>query len=278
MLTKSNKRLFPVGIGAWDISSQLNPDSTDPNYGGVEPLRGNEESEIEAIRYSISRGQNHIDCAEIYGGFYTDEVIGRAIAGLQREDLYLGDKLWKNSVGAGKVRPTVKAMLKKLGTNYLDMLYIHAPWDDVDWSTAISQIDDLIDEGLVRHFGVSNFTLEDMVKANALARHSLSANQVNYNVLHKDEVSPDFRGYCNYNQIQLIAYQPIKRQEVLHNTIIQKIALDHASSAAQIALAWLIQDGALPIPKSTNKQHIDENVDAVNVLLTKDEIELLNSI
>ena len=91
MQTKSGKSLFPIGIGTWNIAGtfELNPEA---KYKGAEPLRGNEATEIEAIRYSISSGQNHLDCAELYGGFYTDEVVGRAIAGLPRADLFIADK------------------------------------------------------------------------------------------------------------------------------------------------------------------------------------------
>ncbi len=125
MKTKSGIALFPIGIGTWNISSQRRTSDPTAKYGGTEKVLGGEESEIEALRYSISKGQNHIDCAELYGAFYTDEVVGRALAGQKREDLYVADKLWKTSVGKGLVRLTVELMLKKLGTDYLDMLYIH---------------------------------------------------------------------------------------------------------------------------------------------------------
>lgn len=209
MITKSGKKLFPIGIGTWNIAGTFTSDPS-AKYKGAVPSRGNEESEIDAIRYSISKGQNHIDCAELYGGFYTDEVVGKAIAWLEREDLYIADKLWKTSVGKGLVRPTVEKMLKKLGTDYLDMLYIHAPWPEVNWQEAIPQIDELIDTGIVRDFGVSNFTIADMEEAQKLAKHPIVANQMNYNILYKNEVSEEFKKYCKQHHIQLVAYQPIK--------------------------------------------------------------------
>lgn len=275
MKTKSDKPLFPIGIGTWNIGGTFtaNPGA---KYKGAEPNFDNETAEIEAIRYSISRGQNHIDCAELYGAFHTDEVVGKAIAGLEREDLYIADKLWKTSVGKGLVRTTVEEMLKKLGTDYLDMLYIHAPWDEVSWQEAIPQIDELIDEGIVRDFGVSNFTVADMEQTRKIAKHPIVANQMNYNVLYKDEVNQEFRDYCRKNNIQIVAYQPVKRQEVLVNEVIQDIAKAHNATAAQVALAWLLAQGTLPIPKAINKSHIDENIKAVKVKLADQELELLN--
>lgn len=275
MKTKSGKKLFPIGIGTWSIAGTFTADPS-AKYKGAEPSRGNEESEVDAIRYSISKGQNHIDCAELYGGFYTDDVVGKAIAETKREDLYIADKLWKTSVGKGLVRHTVDKMLKKLGTDYLDMLYIHAPWPEVNWQEAIPQIDELIDAGIVRDFGVSNFTIADMKEAQKLAKHPIVANQMNYNVLYKDEVSREFKEYCAQHDIQLVAYQPIKRQEVLEYEVIQRIAKAQCATPAQVALAWLLAQGALPIPKAVNKKHIDENVASVDLKLTKEELEQLD--
>lgn len=276
MKTKSGKKLHPIGIGTWGINSIINPTHKDHKYRGVEPLKGDEQKGIDAIRYSASKGQNHIDCAELYGGFYTDEVIGQAIKTLNREDLYIADKLWKTSVGSGLVRKTVEEMLAKLNTDYLDMLYIHAPFDDAPWQEAIPQIDKLIKEGVVRDFGVSNFTVAQMKEANRLAEHPITANQINFNVLHKEELDQAFHAYCKENNIQIVAYQPIKRKEVLSNDIINKIARAHDSTPAQVSLAWLLSKDALPIPKAIQKSHIDDNIKSIGLALTKEDIEELD--
>lgn len=278
MQTKSGKQLFPIGIGTWNIGGTFNPNDPTAKYKGAEPAYENEKAEIEAIRYSISKGQNHIDCAELYGAFHTDEVVGKAIAGLPREDLYIADKLWKTSVDSGLVRSTVEKMLEKLGTGYLDMLYIHAPWAEVNWQEAIPQIDELIDEGVVRDFGVSNFTVENMQEAQAIAKHPISANQMNYNVLYKNEIDEAFKTYCQDNNVQIVAYQPIKRKEVLVNAVIQEIATRHSASPASIALAWLLAQKILPIPKAIHKEHIDDNLVSIDIVLSDEDINMLNKI
>ncbi len=273
MQTKSGKPIFPIGIGMWDVSSAFEADPLE-KYKGTRPVYGNEEAEIDALRYSLSSGQNHIDCAELYGAFYTDEVVGRAIAGLPREDLFIGDKLWKTSIGPGLVRPTVEKMLEKLGTDYIDLLYIHNAWDG--WQEAVPQIDELIDEGVVRYFGVSNFTVGQMQEAMALAKHPLAANQVRFNVLHKKEADDEFRTFCRENDAQIVAFQPLKRQAVLENKTVQAIAKAHDASPAQVALAWLVAKGALPIPKAMKKEHINENCAAVNVKLSEQDVRALD--
>jgi diketogulonate reductase-like aldo/keto reductase len=275
LTTKSNKPVHPIGIGTWDIGSVLKPENALSKYKGTEAVYGNETGEIEAIRYSISKGQNHIDCAELYGAFYTDEIVGRAIAGLPREDLYIADKLWRTSLATGKVRATVESMLKKLGTDYLDLLYIHAPFSDAPWQEAIPQIDKLIDEGIVRQFGISNFNVEQMKQAMVLTKHPLAVNQMNLSVLHQEEVNKPFRDFCKQNSIQIVAYRPLEWQAVLANKTVRAIAKTHDVTPAQVALGWLIQLGALPIPKATNKSHIDDNVQAVSLVLTEKDMQEL---
>lgn len=274
MKTRSGKAVHPIGIGVWGIGSTINTDLAHSKYRGVEPVYGNEMDEINAIRYSMYHGQNHIDCAELYGGFYTDEIVGRAIEGFQRDDLYIADKLWRTSLTPADVRPTVQKMLKKLKTDYLDMLYIHAPFHK-GWQDAVPEIDKLIDEGIVRQLGVSNFTIADMNEMMELSRYPITANQMNYNVLHQEEVDQEFLDFCLQYQIQIVAYQPIKRNEVHKNKTIQKIAQEHKASAAQIALAWLLTKHAYPIPKAVQASHIDENIASLKINLTADNLKKL---
>jgi 2,5-diketo-D-gluconate reductase B len=143
---------------------------------------------------------------------------------------------------------------------------------------AIPQIDELIDEGIVRGFGVSNFTITDMEQAQKIARHPIAANQMNYNVLYKDEVTEALKDYCRQYDIQIVAYQPVKRREVLDNEVIQSVAKAYKATPAQIALAWLVAQGTLPIPKAIDKRHIDENVKAVSIQLDEQVMARLNDL
>lgn len=276
--TASGKDICPIGIGTWGISSRINPDNLEGIYKGVEPVYGNEVIEIEAIRYAIGRGQNLIDCAESYGGFYSDEVVGRALKTLKRDDLFIGDKLWRTSLDTGKVRPTVERMLNKLNIDYLDLLSIHFPWDDVSWEDAISQIDELIDEGLVRFLGVSNFSVGHMRKAQDIARHEIVANQIHYSVLFKKEVGLEFKKFCDDNSIQIVAFRPLERGEVFANETVRSVAAAYGVTCAQVALAWLRQCGVISIPKSTTIAHIDENLRSLDLVLTESDIKLLERV
>ena len=269
--TVSGKPIFSLGIGTWGIASKI-------DSGTVVAAHGNEAEEIAGLQYALQQGQNFIDCAELYGNFYTDEVIGQAIKNVPREDLFIGDKLWKNSVTVGNVAPTVTAMIAKLGTDYLDLLSVHAPWDDTPWLEAIPQIDDLIDQGVVRYMGLSNCTVANMQAVLKISRHPISFNQMNYNVLHRHEVNQQFTDFCNQNNIKIVAYQPLKRGAVAEHSIIQKIAQQYNATSTQIALAWLLQKAAVPIPKATSKQHTDDNLAAIKLTLSSADVAVLDAI
>ncbi len=264
--TVSGKSLHPIGIGTW-------------GFGGAwEADYDNDDEAIAAIRYSIKQGQNHIDSGQIYGAGHTDEVIGKAIAGVKREDLFITDKVWETHVGKGKVRIAVKEILKKLGTDYLDILYIHKPWDNFPWIEAVPQINDLIDKGVVRYFGVSNFKVEHMEEALKVSKHPIVANQLHYNILYKNEVTEEMITFCKKNRIQIIAYKPLERGEVLKNKAVQAIAKKHKASTVKVALAWLAQQDMLAIPKAESKKLIDQNIAALGIKLTTEDVERLNNL
>lgn len=264
--TNSGKALHPIGIGTW-------------GFGGTwEAEYGREQEGVENIRYSISKGQNHIDGAQVYGAGHTDEVIGMAIEGLRREDLFITDKVWETNVATGLVRPAVEEMLKKLGTDYLDGLYIHKPWDDFPWREAVPQINGLIDEGVVRFFGVSNFNLEQIKETQKLSKHPIALNQIHFNLLHRENLDEATKAYCQENNIQVVAYKPLERGKVLDNPVVQTIAQEQGATPTQVALSWLISQSTLPIPQAPEKHYVDENVLAAEISLPPAALERLASI
>lgn len=252
--TKSGSLLHPIGIGTW-------------GYGEYPLFSPGTQAEVEAIRYAIALGQNHIDTAEMYANGGAERIVGQAIRSANREDIFIASKLWKNHVAHGSVRPAVGAMLKRLGTGYLDMLYIHAPWFDAPWQDAILQIDQLIDEGMVRYFGVSNFNAAHLQEALSLSRHPIMVDQLHYSLTHQQEMTPELRNICAANSISIVAYMPLEKGEVLTTSSIREIASTYNAAPAQIALAWLLAQDVLPIPKALRKIHIDQNAKAKDIKL-----------
>jgi diketogulonate reductase-like aldo/keto reductase len=264
--TKSGRPVHPIGIGTW-------------GYGEHPALSPGTEAEIAAIKYSISLGQNYIDTAEMYADGGAERVVGRAIKSASREDLFVASKLWKNHVANGTVRPAVEAILKRLGTSYLDLLSIHAPWFDAPWQEAIPQIGTLIDEGIVRHFGVSNFNSDRLREILAMAHPPIASNQMHYSFMHPHEVTSELWELCSSNNIAIIAYMPLGKGEFVHYPILNDIAKRYRAAPAQIALAWLLDKQALAIPKAMQPSHIQQNIAAASVhLLAEDVLRINNSL
>ncbi len=264
--TKSGKAIKPIGIGTWGIG------------GTWQKEVGNEQESIELIKYAISRGQNHIDSGQIYGGGYTDEIIGEAINDLRREDLLLSDKLWETNVENGKAEIAVDEMLKKIRTDYLDILYIHKPWENYPWRDAIPQINDLIDKNKVRYFAVSNFNLEQLKEAVKLSRHRIVANQLHYNILNKTEINQEMFNFCSNNDIRIIAYKPLERTGVLDNKTLLRISKKYKSTPAQIAIAWILKKGMWTIPGLSSNEFIEDNLKSININLSQNDVEILDNL
>jgi diketogulonate reductase-like aldo/keto reductase len=236
--TVSGQRLHPIGIGTW-------------GYGEYPTFSPGTEAEVAAVRHSLKLGQNHIDTAEMYANG--------------------GAELWKNHVAKGLVRPAVEAMLKRLNTSYLDMLYIHAPWFDAPWQEAVPQINELIDEGTVRHFGVSNFNAARLQEVLSLTDHPIAVNQMHYNFAHRQELTLELKELHRLHNIVLVAYMPLGKGDLLGDTSLLSTAQKYRASPPQIALAWLLAQRALPIPKALRQVHIDQNLEAITISLSQED-------
>lgn len=257
--TKSGRLLHPIGVGTW-------------GYGEFPLFSPGTQAEVEAIQYAISLGQNHIDTAEMYANGGAERIVGLAIESASREDIFIASKLWKNHVVHGSVRPAVEAMLKRLGTDYLDILYIHAPWFDAPWQEAVPQINQLIDEGKVRYFGVSNFNSTHLQETLNHTKHPIAADQLHYSFTHQQEVTLGLRSICSAHNISIVAYMPLEKGEVLNGSLVEQRARMHNATPVQFALAWLLAQDVLPIPKALQKAHIDQNAKLQSIQLLQEDI------
>lgn len=261
MRPRSGRSLQAIGVGTW-------------TFGGT-PGGPQAEREADAIRQAIALGQNHIDTAEDYADGGAEEVVGQAIAGLRREDLFIASKLWKNHVAVGTVGPAVEAMLRRLRTDYLDLLYIHHPWPKAPWRDALPQIDRLIDEGIVRHLGVSNFNVEQLREAAARSRHPIAANQVRYSCDWQLAASTALVNWCRAHDVAIVAYRPLNDARLIDNPVLAAIGSRQHATPAQVALAWLVTKRALPIPKALAADHVRQNAAAARVRLSMGDIALI---
>ena len=262
--------VHPIGIGTWGIG------------GFMEPVRGNEEKEIKAIKYSMKSGQNHIDTAEMYGNGHSEEIVGEAVKGFDRDKLFIASKIHRNYTKSNKVEKSTERILKRLQIDYLDLLYIHSFWEEEDMKGYLKGVNSAMDSGLAKSIGVSNWSVENLRWGLSKTKNPIVANQMNYNILHQVEVPQEMKDLAIKENIMIVAYRPVERKllaDECENEIVLRIAEKYRKTPAQIALNWLVsQEDVVTIPKSTDKAHIDENLEALEFVMEKEDIERLGNL
>lgn len=268
--------VHPIGIGTWDMGGGRHGDGT------IFADYRHDDREVRAIRYSLERGQNHIDTAQLYGAGHTEEIVGEAIRGVPRESFFLASKIWSSHLLRESVLRQVQEMLRKLGTEYLDMLYVHAPWDIVPVEEYIGGMNDAVEKGLVRSLAVSNFNLDQLRKAMDVSDHPIVANQLLYNIVNRGLASQDLLDFALENRVTIVAYRPVERKllaDETENKTVLEIARKYERPVSQIAINWLIgQPQVVTIPKSSKPAHIDENLGALDFELSADDRQTLDGI
>lgn len=269
--------VHPVGIGTWAMGGSRMPDGTifaDYEHDG---------EEAEAIRYALSKGQNHIDTAQLYGAGHTEEIVGEAIRGLDRSTLYLATKIWKSHAGSRlSVCRAVEDSLRKLGTDYVDLIYTHAPFDGIPAETTIAGLNDAVDAGLARSIGVSNYDAAQLKEAVRLSAGPIVANQLLYNILDRGLVTPQMLTFCREQGITIVAYRPVERRmlaDKVDNPEVMEIASRYKRPVSQIAINWLIgQPGVVTIPKAVARAHIEENLASTAFSLADEDRHILDRV
>lgn len=226
-----------------------------------------DESEtIDAIKYALKVGYRFIDTASLYGN---EEWIGKVIkeSGVKREDIFLSTKVWNDSHGYDKVIKSFEESMRKLDIDYLDLLLVH--WPTELNSETWRAFEDLYELGKVRAIGVCNFKIGHLENLRKTARIMPMVNQI--------EVHPCFSqrelvNYCNYHKIQVIAWSPIMKGQLLEVPLMMDLAEKYNKSIAQIALRWHIQKGIIPIPKSSHYGRMTDNIDIFNFGLSEEDM------
>jgi diketogulonate reductase-like aldo/keto reductase len=251
-----------LGLGTWGMGGRETPD------------KARDSETVTAIRMAVELGLTHIDTAEYYGAGHAEELVGEAIDGMDREKLFITSKVWHNHLHREDLLRSMKASLKRLGTDYVDLYLVHWPNPDVPLKETMGAMEECLREGYTRFIGVSNFSAQLMEEAQRhLGEVKLVANQVQYSLLDQKprmELLPT----CRKMGVSLIAYRPLERGAILQtpNPVMDEIAKSHGKTRVQVALNWLIaQENVFTIPKSTNPIHIMEFMGALGWRLTPEE-------
>ncbi len=251
------KETPPLGLGTWRM-------------GGAywEPEYRNDERDVNAIRYAITKGIRVIDTAEMYGGGHTEELVGRAIAGFPRDDLVIITKVWPNHLRYQDTINSAKGSLKRLNTDYIDLLLIHWPSREVSLSETLSAMEKLVEENMVRCVGVSNFSVDLLREAQRLYR--IEANEVEYNL---ENLSPEREliPYCEAQGVKVIAYSPLGQGKSVKDERVLRLSEKYHKSPTSVILNYLMRR-SIPIPKASRPEHIDEIVDSLTFTMTEERI------
>jgi diketogulonate reductase-like aldo/keto reductase len=252
-----------VGQGTWNI-----------------PERGARAEEAKrALRRGVELGMVHIDTAEMYGDGGAERLVGEAIRGLPREQLFLVSKvLPSHATYDGTIR-ACEAALGRMGVDYLDCYLLH--WrGSVPLRETMRALEKLVADGKIRSLGVSNFDVDDLEEARAVLEHEpIACNQVLYHLGERTIEEHEFP-YCRKHGIAIVGYTPFGRGDWTDHAgvhALEQVARKHGKTPRQVILAFLTGDPiAFTIPKTSSVAHVEENAGAGDLRLD-DDVALIDA-
>jgi len=223
---------------------------------------------IESVRTALELGYRHIDTADMYGN---EREIGTAIreARFDRTQLFITTKVPPGKLHAAAAKRCAEESLKRLGTDYVDLLLVHWPNSQIPLAETLGAFAELHASGKARHIGVSNFPVALLREAVETHHADLFCNQVEYHpYLSQRAVLAAVRRYG----MMLTAYAPIAKGRVPRDANLAAIGRKYGKTAAQLTLRWLIeQDGVVAIPKASSRAHLAANLDIFDFALTPED-------
>ena len=224
----------------------------------------------EGVEHALGIGYRHIDTAQ---GYDNEEYVGEGLkrSDVRREDIFLVSKVKPDNYAKDLAATSTLESLKKLGTDYVDLMLLHWPNPEVPLEEPLESLARLQREGGVRHIGVSNFAPSLVERAAEVT--TLFCNQVEYHPFLSQTALIE---QARRKDMLLTAYCPIARGKVLEDPVLRDIAAKYGKSPAQLSLRWLVQqDRVAAIPKSAHAQRRMDNFDIFDFDLTEDEMQAI---
>lgn len=297
-----------IGLGCMGMTT---------GFGGDIYGKADEKEAIATIQRSLELGGNFLDTADIYGPFLNEQLIARAIQG-QREKYIIATKMGfeiddngqaTGAINGSKsyVKKAVERSLKNLGTDYIDMYYLHRLDTNTPIEETVEAMGELVKEGKVKYIGLSEVGSETIRKAHKI--HPLTAVQSEFSIFEREieeigildtleelsigliAYSPIGRGFLNgeiqkpedFRENDFRKYIPKYQGEQFYKNVelvneIKKIADEKSISSAQLAIAWVIAKGHTPIPGTKRVKYVEQNIAAANISLTQEDLNRLERI
>jgi diketogulonate reductase-like aldo/keto reductase len=234
------------------------------------------KQEIEALRLGVELGMTLVDTAEMYGEGASEELVAEALVG-ERDRLFLVSKVYPHNASRQGVVQACERSLRRLKTDRLDLYLLH--WrGSVPLEETVTGFEELRRSGKIRHWGVSNFDVDDMEELLRVpSGENCAANQVLYNVTRR---GPEFDliPWMTEHRMPLMAYSPIEQGRLPRGGVLQRIGQKYGASPFQIALAWLLQKpDVIAIPKASSPDHVRDNHRALEIRLSPEDLDAIDA-
>jgi aryl-alcohol dehydrogenase-like predicted oxidoreductase len=296
-LGRNGPKVSEVGIGMWQAGGKS---------------WGNDVRDKDcqaAMERAVELGINLVDTAEVYGKGHSEEVTGKAIRAVGRDNVFIATKVAGDHTRAHDVERACRGSLKRLGVREIDLYQVHwpSPWDQIPMGETMKALEKLERAGKIRHIGVSNFAMRDLEEARSfLSRTDIISDQVRYNLLQR-EIERELLPYCKKEGIGVLAWSPIgkgvlagkyhakarpkdpiRSEDDLFRPqnlkaaapvvkLLRALGKTHGKTPAQVALSWVKQHrGVVPIPGVKRPAQSEENAGAAGWSLTAVEFRALN--
>lgn len=232
-----------------------------------------EETE-RCVREAIEVGYRSIDTAQAYGN---EEGVGSAMAncGLQREELFLTTKVWISNAGYEKAKASIDESIRKLKTDYIDLLLIHQPFGD--YYGTYRAMEEAYRAGKVRAIGVSNFYPDRYLDLCHFAEVTPAVNQVETHVFQQQKIAKE---YMKKNGTQIMSWEPFAegKNDYFNNPTLKEIGEKYGKSTAQTALRFLLQSDVVVIPKSVHRNRMEENFNVFDFTLSEEDMARIEAL
>lgn len=235
---------------------------------GLGVFKMEEGNEVQhAVQHAIAAGYKSLDTAKVYGN---ERGVGEAIraSGVDREDLFVTTKVWNSDQGYDATLRAFDTSLESLGFDYVDLYLVHWPVKG-KYKDTWRALEHLYEAGRVKAIGVSNFLVHHLKDVMGSATVMPMVNQVEF---HPRLQQPELQAFCKAHGIQLEAWSPIMKGQVMDIPELVQIGEKYGKNAVQVTLRWLFQKQIVAIPKSSRKARIESNVDIFDFELDADEM------
>lgn len=231
------------------------------------------EDTAHCVLDAISVGYRSIDTAQ---GYFNEEGVGEAVSkcGVPRDELFLTTKIWISNGGYEKAKASIDESLRKLKTDYVDLMLVHQPFND--YYGSYRAMEEAYKAGKIRAIGVSNFMPDRFIDIAGFVEVTPAVNQLEVHAFYQQKTAKEI---LKKYGTQIMAWSPLAqgKNNLFSNEILTKIGEKYGKTAAQVDLRFLIQSGVVVIPKSAHKERMEENFNLFDFSLTVEEMQELEA-